>query len=57
MKIIEVDTEQFNGLRFDKYELFTEDEEVAVDWAKEKEADVLWKYDRANGTVYFVEVA
>jgi len=60
MKIIEVDTEQFNKMTFDRREISTRsDKELMVvtigDWAKRHGADTVYKYKRPNGILWMIE--
>ena len=61
MKIIEVNTEEFNKMTFDRREISTRsDKELMVDsvkkWAGRHGADVVYKYKRKMGILWMVEV-
>ena len=59
MKIIEIDTEQFNQLQFDRRELSLKDTATNLilmsRWAAQLKAKVIYKYKRPNGILWIVE--
>lgn len=60
MKIIEVNTEEFNKLTFPRREISTrEDKELMVvsikKWAARHGADTVYKYKRAQGFLWMLE--
>ena len=61
VNIVEITTEEFNKLKFDRRELPTREdnpimEKTIKQWAKRQGADVVYKYDRQpTGFLWIVE--
>ena len=60
MEIVEVNTEEFNKMAFDRREIQTKHDkkllvESVIAWAERHGADVVYKYKRKMGYLWMVE--
>ena len=60
MKIIKIDTEEFNKLKFDRREITSKGEStdelmILALWAQAHNAVTVYKYKRPNGILWIVE--